>query len=241
MRVPWPVKQNRRRPPPADAAPASAGDAFPPRPRRRGRRLLISLAVFFTVVLLAWVLRAWILTGVGRFLTVHDRLERADAIFVFGGDPAIRPFAAAELYRRGWAPRVLVPGMETGRLADIGMVPSQTQLFTGVLRHEGVPDSVVAVLAMPGGTTSTTDDVAVLRAWLKRTGARRVIAVTTDYHTRRARWALRRGLKGMDVRVMMAGVPARGFDETSWWRSEAGLVTYVNEYLKFARYVVAGA
>jgi len=239
MRVPWPVKQNRRPSPAADAV--AATDSPPPRTRRRrGRGVLVSLATFLFLVLLAWVLRAWILTGVGRFLTVHDRLERADAIFVFGGDPDIRPFAAAALYRRGWAPRVLVPGMETGKLAAIGMVPTQTQLFTGVLRHEGVPDSAVMVLSMAGGTTSTTDDVAVLRDWIRRTGARRVIAVTTDYHTRRARFALRRGLKGMDVRVMMHGVPARGYDATNWWRSESGLVTYVNEYLKFARYVVAG-
>jgi len=187
-----------------------------------------------------WLLRAPILTGVARFLTVHDRLEKADAIFAFGGDPDVRPFAAAALYRRGWAPRVLVPGMETGRLAAMGMVPTQTELFTGVLRREGVPDSAVTVLAMPGGTASTTDDVAVLRAWLRRTGARRVIAVTTDYHTRRARWALRRGLKGMDVEVVMFGTPARGYDETNWWRSEAGMVAYVNEYLKFARYAVRG-
>ena len=36
---------------------------------------------------------------------------------------------------------------------------------------------------------------------------------------------------------MMYGTPAQGFDETNWWRTEAGLVTYFNEYLKVARYV----
>lgn len=202
--------------------------------------MLVAFATLAVLLGGMWLLRAPILTGVARFLTVHDRLQRADAIFVFGGDPDVRPFAAAALYRRGWAPRVLVPGMETGRLAAMGMVPTQTELFTGVLHREGVPDSAVAVLAMPGGTASTTDDVAVLRAWLRRTGTRRVIAVTTDYHTRRARRALRRGLKGIDVEVMMHGTPARGFDETNWWRTEAGTVAYFNEYVKLVRYVVAG-
>jgi hypothetical protein len=127
--------------------------------------------------------------------------------------------------------------METGKLSEMGMVPTQTRLFVTVLHEEDVPDSLVEVLRMPGGTKSTTDDVAVLRAWLRRTGARRVIAVTTDYHTRRARWALRRGLKGMDVRVTMYGTPARGFDETDWWRTEPGLTTYFTEYVKLARYL----
>lgn len=235
MRIPSRVKQPR--PVPGAAADADAR----PRRGRRVPRWLAVLASFVGIVALCWLLRAPILTGVARFLTVHDRLERADAIFVFGGDPDVRPFAAAALYRRGWAPRVLVPGMETGKLSAMGLTPTQTQLFTGVLRREGVPDSAVSVLQTPGGTTSTTDDVAVLRAWLRRTHARRVIAVTTDYHSRRARWALRRGLKGMQVRVTMYGTPAQSFDETNWWRSEAGLVTYFNEYLKFARYLFVSA
>ena len=239
MRVPWPVKQ-KRHPPAPSAIPAD--DAPPPaRPRRRrGRRLLITLATLTAAAALAWLLRAPILTGAARFLTVHDRLRKADAIFVFGGDPDVRPFAAAALYRRGWAPRVLVPGMEVGRMAEMGMVPTQTALFTTVLRRGGVPDSAVAVLRMPGGTASTTDDVAVLRDYVRRTGIRSVIAVTTDYHTRRARRALRRGLRGMRVRVTMYGTPAHGFDESDWWKREAGMVTYFGEYVKLAREVAAG-
>lgn len=238
MRVPWPVKQKRHLPAPA----VPGGDAPPPARRRRGRGrgLLVALATLLLAAALAWLLRAPILTGVARFLAVHDRVQKADAIFVFGGDPDVRPFAAAALYRRGWAPRVLVPGMETGKLAEMGMVPTQTELFTTVLRREGVPDSAVTVLRMPGGTASTTDDVAVLRAYLRRTGLRSVIAVTTSYHTRRARRALRRGLRGMPVRVAMAGTPARGFDETNWWRREQGLVTYFTEYVKLARDVATG-
>jgi uncharacterized SAM-binding protein YcdF (DUF218 family) len=239
MRVPWPVKP--KQPPAAPSVPIDGGAPTAARPRRRWpRRLLISLLSLAVAALLAWLLRAPILTGVARVLTVHDPLRKADAIFVFGGDPDVRPFAAAALYRRGWAPRVLVPAMETGTLAEMGMVPTQTELFTGVLRREGVPDSAVTVLRMPGGTASTTDDVAVLRAYLRRTGYRRVIAVTTDYHTRRARRVLRRGLRGMDVRVTMYGTPAHGFRESDWWRRERGMVTYFTEYVKLARDVVAG-
>jgi uncharacterized SAM-binding protein YcdF (DUF218 family) len=199
-----------------------------------------ALAALLAVCLLTWLLRAQILTAAARFLSVHDPLRRADAIFVFGGDPDIRPFAAAALFRGGWAPRVLVPGMETGRLAALELVPSQTEIFRGVLRKEGVPDSAVQVLEMPGGTSSTTEDAEVLRAWARRTGAHRVIAVTTTYHTRRARYALRRALKGMDVQVTMYGAPTRGYTERDWWQAEGGLTTYVNEYIKLARYELAG-
>jgi uncharacterized SAM-binding protein YcdF (DUF218 family) len=232
MRAPDTVKPN--------AAEPRAGDppAAAPAPPRRGRCALVVLAAFLLLCVFGWMLRAPILTGIARLLTVHDRLEKADAIFVFGGDPDVRPFAAARLYREGWAPRVLVPGMQVGRTARIGLVPSQTEMFVAVLRHQGVPDSAIVVL--PGRSSSTTADVDELRAWLQTSGVRRVICVTTDYHTRRARWSLRRGLRGVKVKTEMFGTAAAGFDETDWWRSENGLIAYFNEYVKFARYLVAG-
>ncbi|HYH81300.1 MAG TPA: YdcF family protein [Longimicrobium sp.] len=240
MHPPDPVKQAAPPPPRRDAAVPGADADAPRRRRRRGRRLLIALAALVSLLLLAWMLRAQMLTAAARYLSVSDPLCRADAIFVFGGDPDIRPYAAAELYRRGWAPRVLVPGMETGRLAEQGLIPPQTEIFRQVLRKEGVPDAAVQVLAMPGGTSSTTEDAEVLREWARRTGARRVIAVTTTYHTRRARYALRRALKGTGVQVVMYGAPTRGYTEGDWWQAEGGLTTYVNEYIKLARYRLAG-
>jgi|GEM_PF-251745 len=243
MHPPEPVKQPASPVVRRDGAVGDLRDlhAAAPRPRRRrGRGVLIVLATLFVAGLLTWLLRAQILTAAARFLSVRDPLRRADAIFVFGGDPDIRPFAAARLYRAGWAPRVLVPGMETGRLAALDLIPTQTELFRGVLRKEGVPDGAVEVLEMPGGTSSTTEDAEVLRAWARRTGARRIIAVTTTYHTRRARYALRRALHGMDVQVTMYGAPTRGYTERDWWQAEGGLTTYVNEYIKLARYELAG-
>jgi len=240
MRVPDPVKQPGPSVPGRDSSvTGSAAPVRVPR-RRRARRRWIALGATLAVCVLAWLLRAQLLEGAARFLSVRDPLARADAIFVLGGDPDIRPYAAAALYRRGLAPRVLVPGMETGRLAGDGLIPTQTQLFLGVLRREGVPDSAVQVLNMPGGTSSTTEDARVLAGWARRGGARTIIAVTTTYHTRRTRLALRRALEGTGVRLMMYGAPTRGYDESDWWRSESGLTTYFNEYVKLLRYELAG-
>lgn len=245
MLRPDPVKQTARAPSAGDAAAAAVTDAAEGAPklrrRRRGRRLLVALAAVAAACALAWLLRAQILAAAAGYLSVRDPLAKADAIFVFGGDPDIRPYAAAALYHRGWAPRVLVPGMETGQLSRDGLVPTETALFLGVLKKQGVPDSAVRVLTIPGGTTSTSDDARVLRDWVRRTHARRVIAVTTTYHTRRARLSLRRAMKGTDVRVMMYGAPTRGYTERDWWRSETGMVTYFAEYLKLARYKVSGS
>ena len=44
----------------------------------------------------------------GRFLPTEDSLRRSDAILVFAGTFAERPLEARELYRRGYAPIIVV-------------------------------------------------------------------------------------------------------------------------------------
>src|SRR5690554_3466884 len=49
-----------------------------------------------------------ILTHMANSLIVSDALEKADGIAVLSGDVTSRCRVAAELFLRGWAPRVLV-------------------------------------------------------------------------------------------------------------------------------------
>jgi uncharacterized SAM-binding protein YcdF (DUF218 family) len=45
---------------------------------------------------------------IGSFLATEDPLEHADAIFVFAGTRAERPLEAFDLWKEGYAPRVVV-------------------------------------------------------------------------------------------------------------------------------------
>ena len=207
--------------------------------RRRGRGCLAALAALIAVPLLLWLLRAPLLSAAGGFLHVQDPLRRADVIYVLGGDADVRPFLAARLYRAGWAPRIAIPRVEAGRAARMGLRPTLTDVTRAVLRREGVPDSAIVVLGSPGGSASTADDAALLAGWVRLSRARTVIAVTTEYHTRRSRWHLRRALDGTGATLVVRGAADPHFDERSWWKSEGGLVTYANEYLRFAHNLFA--
>ena len=59
---------------------------------------IAALAIGFT-----WQMREAILTHVAAWWVVSDELTHADAIAVLGGSIDVRPFAAADLYKRGLA------------------------------------------------------------------------------------------------------------------------------------------
>lgn len=202
-------------------------------PSRRLRRLIAAACVLALLLAAAYLARGWILTSLGEFLTVEDAPARADAIFVLGGEGNVRPARAAELYLAGLAPRILIPRPEDFLAHELTNAPNITDVATEAMRRLGVPDSAITLLEMPGGSTSTIDDARLLRAYVERHRIRRILVVTSAFHTRRTRWVLHRVLDGLDVTVLMVPAADPRFNERNWWRHEAGLLAYVEEYLKW--------
>ncbi len=180
----------------------------------------------------AYALRRPLLTGFANALTVDDDLAPADFIYLLGGDAHIRPVHAARLFREGLAPLVVITagGPPTPRPSTI---PDSANPVVQFLRLEGVPDSSIVALPLPPGAASTQDEGQALQRYLQEHPAQRVIVVTSAYHSRRARWTLRRELRGVPVDLRMAAAPDPRFDASNWWQSEEGFVAYLTEALKF--------
>ncbi len=202
------------------------------------RCLLAVVALVLLAGVAAWALRAPLLRAVGRHLSVEDPLPaRADAIFVLEGGIDTRPFRAAALFARGVAPRILLARVEDTPAVRAGVYPNETDAAVRILRRRGVPAAAITVL--PGPVSSTWEEAGALRAWLGSHGAHVVVVVTSRYHTRRARWALRRRLAGLDTRLAMVAVDVPGVSPDAWWTTEAGLLDYFAEYVKLAYYHAA--
>lgn len=193
----------------------------------------MAVASLVGIVAILWLARAPILTAIARFLTVEDPVEPADVILMFPGEANVRPTRTAELYDAGLAPTIVVPRARNPNGDTLGVMPNLTDAAAVVMQRLGVPREAIVVLDTPGGSTSTREDVRIFREYVERHGVRRVIAVTSMYHTRRARWALRRALDGLSVKIMMAPAAELSFSETDWWQSEAGMVSYFEEYVKW--------
>jgi uncharacterized SAM-binding protein YcdF (DUF218 family) len=198
--------------------------------------LLITGAALIVAVGLALVFRARLLTAAADYLIVDDPLQPADVIFVLNGDYNTRPFQAAELYYQGLAPLILIARAESQPAEKLGLVQNETDISVAVMEKLGVPADRIVVLPVPGGVTSTFDEAGQLRQYVEENGIRRVLLVTSAFHTRRARWVIEKELAGLPVSLEVTAVPYAGFDATNWWRNENGLITLNNEYIKLFYY-----
>ena len=119
-------------------------------------------------------------------------------------------------------------------------MPNRTDVALGLLRHDSVPVTAIRQLRTPGGTTSIEDEARVFAAYARLHDFERIILVTSDFHTRRARRLFRRTLRPLGIEVRMAAAPSVEFRPSDWWRSEAGLLTIFQEYVKLFRDVLTG-
>ena len=207
-----------------------------PHKSRLLRNILIAGAILLLLAISAYAFRTSILTGVANYLIVSDKLQSADILFLLNGDYNTRPFYASDLYKQGLAPTIVIARSENTPAVDLGLVRNDTDIAVGVMEKLGVPAGKIIVLPIPGGVTSTFDEAGALKQYLDANGVHSIILITSAFHTRRAKWIFDRELAGLPVRLEMAAAPYHGFDATNWWRSEDGLITLNNEYIKLIFY-----
>jgi uncharacterized SAM-binding protein YcdF (DUF218 family) len=201
------------------------------------RLTFLALGAAVATGALLWIAHAPMLRTVASVLSVDDPVLPADAAVVLAGSEQTRAKRAAELYLSGGVDRIAIAiGPEL--LADsLDICEENTLLFAEILERLGVDrDHIDLVPAAERGVWSTHDEAVALRPYLLRQD--RVVLVTSELHTRRARMTFRRVLGDWPGQLGVIGVPESGFDRRSWWRSERGVVTVNNEWIKLLFYIV---
>ncbi|HEY8498682.1 MAG TPA: YdcF family protein [Limnochordales bacterium] len=195
--------------------------------RRRARRLAWGGAMAAAALALV-ALRAPLLAAVGRLLVVAEPPEPADAIVVLGGDWRGRIDRGIALYREGYAPVLLVTG---GMAIAPGRV--QADYLAEAARQAGVPQEAILTERR---ASSTWEDAVLTLPLAQERGWRRVLLVTSNWHSRRATMVFRRvwGRAGIEVR----SVPSEEwrFDLARWWQDPDGGETVLIEWLRLAWY-----
>ena len=181
--------------------------------------LLLAPATYFT--------RTFWLGLAGRALVEDDGPFQADAIVVLGGDVwGLRLEKAASLVRAGYAPVVLISGAPAAYGANEG------DLAIPYIVRQGYPAEWF--VALRNQAMSTREESYLLLRELRQRQVRRLILVTSDFHTARAARIFRAAERAAGVQFDMhvVAAPDRYFHAASWWRNREGRKITLGEWEK---------
>jgi vancomycin permeability regulator SanA len=188
---------------------------------------LLFLIFLFVFAFVIYLVRYPILRFAGNFWVVDESPETSDAIVILSDDDydAVRASRAADLFKASWAPRIVASGRFLRPYASIA------ELMQHDLNDRGVPES--AVVRLPNRARNTLEEAGAVSTLLTSRGWKKILVVTSNYHTRRARFIYERVLApGTQLRVVAAPDPA--YDPNSWWRTREGLKTFFYEVVGYA-------
>lgn len=199
------------------------------------RRCLLGLVL---LALAAGLLAAAAFVSAAGWLLQADAPTPADAIVVLAGDPR-RARHAGDLFRQGYAPRVLlsrpVRDARERMLDDMGIAyPRSEEIDTQVLEKAGVARNRIDYFGH--GSLSTFDEaLALQRLFAGRSP--HLLVVTSPYHVRRARLILAAALPQATLTVV--ATPYETFP-VRWWTSQDAARDLLLELAKLAFYFVGG-
>jgi uncharacterized SAM-binding protein YcdF (DUF218 family) len=206
------------------------------RPRRRSMTRRVSLVLVACIAVLglwAWLKPEPLLRGAADLWIVSDEPAPADAIAVLGGGLDYRPFAAADYYFRGLAPKILISNIGATPAEQLGVLQSHVRANSDVLRKLGVP--AAAIEPFGDHLSDTFAEATALHEWAVRNGAHRIVVPTDIFAARRLRWTLHH-VFGNDAVTLVSAVNPPDYQRDNWWRNERGVIGFQNEVMKYLYY-----
>jgi uncharacterized SAM-binding protein YcdF (DUF218 family) len=182
--------------------------------------VLLCLVVFCAVL---YLVRGPILRFVAESWIVEDPLGKADALVVLSDDNfyADRATRTAELLREGKAPLIVASGRRLRPNAGIA------ELMEHDLIERGVPKE--KIVRLPHDADSTKEEAEAVLKFAKERKWRSLIVVTSNYHTRRARYIFRR-VFSQGIEVHIASARDGDFDPQNWWKKRKSTKELTREF-----------
>ncbi len=158
--------------------------------------------------------------GVAKWaLSIEHPPAKADVIVILGGGVEDRALLAAKLFNAGWAPRIFITGTGDGE--------GNRQLL---LKH-GVPASVIE---LEDASMTTKENAEFTIPHLRKAGVKKVLMVTTWFHSRRALSSFRFFAPDLEF----VSVPTNYHLINGWRPDRYALPRVFKEYVKICWYAV---
>jgi hypothetical protein len=185
-------------------------------------RRALKKRAWLVVLLAIGGLLAGLAAKAGSFLIV-DEPRRSDVILVLAGETDRRPARALELLAQGYGRRVVLDVPTTAKLYEF------TQIQLARKYVEDLPQgALVSVCPIDG--LSTKDESKDAEKCIARDGAKSVLIVTSDFHTRRALSIFRKEVPGHEY----SAAAARNEEQfgARWWTHRQWAKTLLDEWLR---------
>src|SRR5262245_15777671 len=207
---------------------------MPLRRQRFAGRFVAATLLLAVLAAGVWLGRALLLRVAADLWIVSDPINPSDVAVVLGGTLEVRPFAAAEVYHKGLVTKVLVSQVAEARYTALGGIPGHSELNRMLLVRLGVPEAAIEMFGQ--ANNNTRDEAHALKEWANQHRISRIVIPTEIFAARRVRWIFTREFAGSSVRVEVPSFEPPGHTRAGWWKTEAGMVAFQNEILKYLYY-----
>lgn len=170
-----------------------------------------------------------------RILIRNDQPEKnSDYILIMMGHVMDRTPHAISLYQQGYGQKIIFAEAQSNKMIRRGFRTPDGQATLKLLTEANIPKDDITFLADTRNSSSRDEVEAVLQYLsLTKPEARRIILVTSWYHSSRAHWIAERMNK---TSIVIESYPSSS--PSIWWKNEGDFLAVYNEYLKWLYYLL---
>ena len=200
----------------------------------RFKKKWIFLLVCLLTLLTLYAAHPLYLSVLGHLMVVSDQLEKSDTIVVLDGDypQDERLLHALQLWKSGYAPKVIL----SAKLAEWQTYEDYPSWRHAVKLRIFPKDTL---LVATHAADSTKEEAQHLRIYSRQHGFKRVIIVTSNYHTWRTKRVYEKEWRDSDVTVYISPAYSSHFHPDEWWQHRADSRTFFYEFSKIIWYALA--
>ncbi len=170
--------------------------------------------------------------GAGHFLVAPAQAPvTADLLVALGGDHGARADRVLALYRKGFAPKVLLTAMEDGHSKTRAAYLNWRARY---LIDEGIPEKV---LLFDRRSANSWEEAVNTLELMQSMKLDRVLVVSDPPHMRRLSWVWGKVFAGSGKTYTLVASDMEGWDAEHWWRTSPNAQFVFAEYIKLAYYL----
>ncbi|MCF8382818.1 MAG: YdcF family protein [Chlorobium sp.] len=154
--------------------------------------------------------------------------EKADVIVVLGGDSGLRVEKGAELYKEGFAPKVLLTGIDARFYR-----PGHPNWRERRMRALGVPKKAIKV---DTESETTWEEAVNASETLHKNGWKSAIVVSDPPHMLRIHQTWSRVFEGSSKKIILVPTEPDWWNTLLWWKNKTSYRFVISEIKKNAYY-----